>query len=88
MIQFSPSARTPAVDARLDHLEAQKFVARLWRHDDTLWGEDPEHRQVAANRLGWLEVAERMRAETEGLRTFAAKAASDGFTHVVLLGMG
>ena len=88
MIRFSASARTPAVGARLDQLDEQRFAARLWRHDDTLWGADPEHRRVAANRLGWLEVAERMRAELEGLRAFAAKAAADGFTHAVLLGMG
>jgi glucose-6-phosphate isomerase len=88
VIRFSAAARTPAIDARLDHLDAQRFAARLWRHDDTLWGDDPEHRRVAANRLGWLDVAAAMRAETEGLRTFAAKVASDGYTHVVLLGMG
>ena len=88
MIQFSPAARTPAVDARCEHLDQARFGARLWRHDDTLWGDDPALRAVAANRLGWLEVAERMRSETEGLRGFAAKVAADGFTHAVLLGMG
>jgi glucose-6-phosphate isomerase len=88
VIRFSRAARTPAVDARLDHLEEQRFAARLWRHDDTLWGDDPEHRQVAANRLGWLDVPGAMRAETEGLRAFASKVAAEGYTHVVLLGMG
>jgi glucose-6-phosphate isomerase len=88
VIRFSRAARTPAVDARLDQLEEQRFATRLWRHDDTLWGDDPEHRRVAASRLGWLDVAAAMRAETEGLRAFASKVATDGYTHAVLLGMG
>ena len=88
MIALSPAANTPAVGARCDLLDQARFAVRLWRRDDTLWGDDPAHRAVAANRLGWLEVAARMRGEIEALRAFAAKAASDGFTHAVLLGMG
>jgi glucose-6-phosphate isomerase len=76
------------VDARLEQLDHLRFSTRLWRRDDTLWGDDPERRKVAANRLGWLEVAERMRGEVEALRAFAVKVAGEGFTHVVLLGMG
>jgi glucose-6-phosphate isomerase len=88
VIRISAGARTPAVDARLAQLDQLRFSVRLWRKDDTLWGDDPEHRRVAANRLGWLEVADRMRGEVESLQSFASKAAGDGFTHAVLLGMG
>jgi glucose-6-phosphate isomerase len=88
VIRLSQGAHTGAIDARIDQLERIRFAARLWRHDDTLWGDDPERRKVAANRLGWLDVVTRMRAETDALRAFAAKAAADHFTHAVLLGMG
>ena len=67
---------------------AGEFAARLWRKDPTLWSEDPAHRKVAANRLGWLDLPRTMRGEVEGVRRFAAEVAAEGFTHVVLLGMG
>ncbi len=88
MIRFSPRSRTPAVDARLDQLDAVRFGARLWAHDDALWGDDPERRRVAANRLGWLDVPTRLQAEIGALRSFAAEVVAEGFTHAVLLGMG
>jgi len=88
VIEFSPTAHTPAVDARCDLLDQARFASRLWRRDDTLWGDDPARRAVAANRLGWLDVVPKMRAEFESLRAFAAKVAAEGFTHAVLLGMG
>ncbi|HTM57556.1 MAG TPA: hypothetical protein VL123_04000 [Candidatus Udaeobacter sp.] len=88
MIRFSTAARTPAVDARCDHLDLARFGERLWKRDDALWLEDPAHRAVAANRLGWLGVAARMRGEIPALRAFASEVAAEGFTHAVLLGMG
>ena len=83
MIRFSPAARTPAVDARCEHLDQKRFGARLWGRDDSLWSIDPAHRAVAASRLGWLDVAEHMRGELPALRAFAAGVAADGFTHAV-----
>ncbi len=67
---------------------AGEFAAGLWRKDPSLWSEDPAHREVAARRLGWLDLPRTMLAEVEALRRFAAEVAADGFTHAVLLGMG
>ena len=74
------------VNKRLKAWEAAKFSARLWQKDPTLWSADtvPE----LMDRLGWLALPESMRSRVGELRAFADKAKSDGFRHVVLLGMG
>ena len=88
-----PIARTlgtyaTAVEARLDRLDAERFGERLWARDTSLWGEDPAHRRVAGNRLGWLEVAGKMQRDAAELRAFASEIWQAGFTRAVLLGMG
>ena len=87
-ISLALGAFAPAVEARLDRLDAERFGARLWARDTALWGDDPAHRKVAANRLGWLTVAGTMRGETPALRAFAGEIRDAGFTRAVLLGMG
>jgi glucose-6-phosphate isomerase len=77
-----------AIDARLAALKAARFGPRLVAHDDSLWGDDPAHRKVAANRLGWLDVARSIRPLAAEMTAFAAEVAAEGFTHAVLLGMG
>ena len=61
---------------------------RLLAHDDRIWGDDPAHRKVAANRLGWLDSPAAMLADAPGLAAFANEVKAEGFTHAVLLGMG
>jgi transaldolase/glucose-6-phosphate isomerase len=74
------------VDKRLKAWETAKFSARLWQKDPTLWSADPL--PELTDRLGWLALPESMRSRVGELRAFADKAKSDGFRHVVLLGMG
>jgi transaldolase/glucose-6-phosphate isomerase len=74
------------VNKRLKAWEAAKFSARLWQKDPTLWSADPV--PELTDRLGWLALPESMRSRVGELRAFADKAKSDGFRHVVLLGMG
>ena len=59
---------------------------RLRDADATLWG--PPGTPEVANRLGWLTIAERERQQVEELTGFAGRAAADGLTDAVLLGMG
>jgi transaldolase / glucose-6-phosphate isomerase len=74
------------VDKRLKAWVAAKFSARLWQKDPTLWSADPL--PELTDRLGWLALPESMRSRVGELRAFADRAKSDGFRHVVLLGMG
>jgi glucose-6-phosphate isomerase len=65
-----------------------RFAARLWDKDATLWSADPAHQKVAGNRLGWLDLPATMAAELEELDSFVGEVRAEGFTRVVLLGMG
>src|SRR4051794_19948720 len=60
----------------------------LWKRDATVWSKDATVQQMVADRLGWLTSPSRMARETGRLRAFADSVVRDGFTDVVLLGMG
>ena len=60
-------------------------IARIWQHDHTLWRDDPTE---ISNRLGWLDVNERMRRESPTLQAFASQVLASGVRHTVLLAMG
>ena len=81
-----PDDLEPAVAARIEQAAGEDVARRIWRKDDTLWGEHgaPE----IANRLGWLTITEQMEEEAAELRAFARDIADEGTTDVVLLGMG
>src|SRR4029450_509670 len=49
---------------------------------------DPADQRAISNRLGWMSSPLLMADSIERLTAFAAKVHRDGFTDVVLLGMG
>ncbi len=59
--------------------------ARVWAKDHTLWSPDPAE---IVDRLGWLDVAERMADSVEELSALADEVRAEGVRRVVLLGMG
>ena len=81
----SMGALAPVVDTRLAAMAKDDVVGRIWAIDHTVWKPDPAE---ITNRLGWLRVADEMRANVPALRDFATRAIADGFKHVLLLGMG
>ncbi len=74
------------VDNRLEQWEAERFASRIWEKDPDLW--HPESQSEIADRLGWLALPERMQDKCEGLLSFARQIKEEGFSHVLLLGMG
>jgi len=76
-----------AVDAAIQRAEKEKFVERIWNHDATLWKNDPAHKKIIDNALGWLVVPEQMTKSASRIRAFADAVRSD-FDDVVVLGMG
>ena len=74
-----------AVRSRLDAVERDNVVARIWARDHTVWSSDPTE---IADRLGWLTAPTDIQAEVPRLLAFAEQAWSDGYTTAVLLGMG
>ena len=83
---YSLGGLQPAVDAQLAKLQKDDAPRRLWAKDSTLWSADGAKRQEIHDRLGWLDVADKM-LEKVGELDEAARAAAR-FTDVVLLGMG
>lgn len=75
----------PAVDSALVKVEQDRIAERIWAHDHTVWKPDPTE---ISNRLGWLRIAEAMEGNVERLKEFADAVRADGYTHVLLLGMG
>ena len=74
-----------AIDARVSAFREQNVLERIWSKDFTVWRTDPTE---LADRLGWLDVARDLRAETGDLAGFARAARADGLDQVLLLGMG
>jgi transaldolase/glucose-6-phosphate isomerase len=68
---------------------ATGVVRRIWERDPDLWKpNDADHANVIRNRLGWLDVVDRMAGEAPQLTSWAAGIAEEGVKDVVLLGMG
>ena len=76
----------PAVDKQLTRLDKEDASRRLWAKDSTLWTADPAKREEIRDRLGWLNVAEKMLEHAAEFRELAVHGRA--FTDVVLLGMG
>jgi glucose-6-phosphate isomerase len=53
-----------------------------------MWSDEPAVQQKIANRLGWLDSPALMADSLPRLQAFAEAVKRDGFTDVVLLGMG
>ncbi len=78
--------QTDTVEAKAAEAAEQQVGSRIWKHEDTVWG--PAGQDEVSNRLGWLDIANRLFPEADDLTEFARQAAQDGMTDVVLLGMG
>jgi transaldolase/glucose-6-phosphate isomerase len=65
--------------------QAAHMIPRIWEHDHTVWRPDPTG---IANRLGWLHTPQTMIDELASIETLVQAVRADGFTDVLLLGMG
>jgi len=81
----SLGAYQPAVDQALADMAEDRVLPRIWAHDHTVW--KPEPTQIN-NRLGWLHTAEAMLENVPRLEALVESVRTDGYTDVLLLGMG
>ncbi|HWM11786.1 MAG TPA: bifunctional transaldolase/phosoglucose isomerase [Solirubrobacteraceae bacterium] len=81
-----PAALEQAVAGRMRRAADGDVVHRIWHRDGTLWA--PEGTPEVTNRLGWLDIAEKMLECVDDLDGFADEVRSAGYTDVVLCGMG
>ena len=81
-----PDELEPGIADAVREATIAGVARRIWRRDQTLWGEEGE--PEIADRLGWLTVVDAMHEQIEDLISFAAECADEGLTDAVLLGMG
>jgi glucose-6-phosphate isomerase len=85
-LQSAPGPLADAINAASD--AAERAAAGIWRREPSLWSADPAIQQKIANRLGWMSAPALMAESVPRLLSFAERVKRDGFTDIVLLGMG
>jgi glucose-6-phosphate isomerase len=83
--QFPPDLQG-LVGEIFDAAREQNVLERIWQRDGTLWG--PPGTPELTDRLGWLDIADRMAAMVDDLEAFVQEVRDAGLTDAVLLGMG
>jgi transaldolase/glucose-6-phosphate isomerase len=78
-----PEALDKAVDARLDSWRHDGSVRKLWGRDASLWTGGDE-----AKWLAWLDIVQERFSNADELIAFQEDIRKEGFSHVLLLGMG
>jgi transaldolase/glucose-6-phosphate isomerase len=79
---------TEAVKEAIARAEKEQWIRRIWRKDASLWKDDEAHQNIIRNGLGWVTVVDQMVVQAGELSAFSDRVRNDGFTHVLLLGMG
>lgn len=72
----------------LQRLVDEKFASRLWQRDPSLWPEPSPGGDPASKTLGWLDLPMRLSMLANQFEGLSQKLLADGFTDVVVLGMG
>jgi glucose-6-phosphate isomerase len=78
-----PETLANFVEKNMDDWRASGKVRRLGQRDASLWTGTDE-----ANWLGWLNITEQQITNADNLRRLAEETRREGFTDVLLLGMG
>ena len=69
----------------LNGLKKQRVLERIAAGDWTVWKK--EDREIS-NRLGWVDPFPRVAEELAGINAFVREVREDGFSRILLLGMG
>ncbi|HSP87583.1 MAG TPA: hypothetical protein VLN45_05585 [Ignavibacteriaceae bacterium] len=76
---------TDSFNRAFDELKKEKIIERIWQKDYTVWSNEPTE---IANRLGWLISPETSLKSLQEINEFVKKIVDDGFTKILLMGMG
>jgi glucose-6-phosphate isomerase len=82
---FSLGDYQKAVEKTLADLRNNNLMARMWKHDHTVWKPDPTE---ITNRLGWLHSPEVMVDAIPEITALVDSVRAEGYTQALLLGMG
>lgn len=87
-VEFVLNGYAAPVSEALEEMDDEKFLARLWSKDPTIWKKAPAAKKLIKDALGWLTLPDIMEEHSDSIALFAEEVKEAGFTHVVLLGMG
>jgi glucose-6-phosphate isomerase len=83
-LSFSlPNDLENAVKAAGKKWDSSRNTERLWNKDASLWTNTDEGKW-----LGWLDIVDQQLSSVSKFKALAAEVCEDGFTHMLLLGMG
>ncbi len=85
---FDPGPLSGALATACARLEAVGFADLLWHQRASSWPTDPDTQALIAQRLGWVRALDVVEPQLPRLKAFAEGVRAEGFTDVVLLGMG
>jgi glucose-6-phosphate isomerase len=78
-----PSSLQSAVTEATKNWERAGNTQKLWNKDASLWTNNDEGKW-----LGWMEIVDQQLANVSKFKALGAEIHEDGFTHILLLGMG
>jgi transaldolase / glucose-6-phosphate isomerase len=84
---FDLGSSKAAVESRLLEWTEKDLTGRIWRKDPTVWSAESSAKDII-DRLGWLSLPDSMRNQIGEIASFSQEIKTEGFRHVVLLGMG
>lgn len=80
----TPSTATPTINTLVDNHVASRIQAQ----DSTLYDFDPQAQEVAANFMGWSNLATQPHCSLDGIQAFADQIIAEGTTAVILIAQG
>ncbi len=88
MRTLQPGPLAKPFDDACSRLVSLRALDAIWGQQSELWSSDSAVQRLVANRLGWTTALDFLAPRLPRLRDFAGTVRADGFTDVVLLGMG
>jgi glucose-6-phosphate isomerase len=85
---YEPGSLAGEIERALERLTQFRFADALWARELAVWSSDASVQEKIAHRLGWLSVLDFVRPLVDRVRGFGALVREEGFSDVVLLGMG
>jgi transaldolase/glucose-6-phosphate isomerase len=86
--RLSLGGGTAAYDAAVERARSEEWATRLFDRDVTLWSADPRVGAAIADRLGWLDAPVEFADRIAALEGFGDAIVDEGYTTVVVAGMG
>jgi len=88
MIRIQPGMAASEYNALVTRGIADRAAPRIMKRGASVFTADSALRKLIANRLGWVDVAAKMKRQIPAIERFGNEVIRSGIKHVVLVGMG